>query len=173
MINRIIPQFNQVIIKNMSPRYNSIYRTITLLFCNIFSKQSTAIWSCCIYFFHKATCLKVSQAFWVPIGGTVTFIDLNVTENTQFNMGVWYIVNDHCNWMEFKPIMCKLCEVDYNAEENHQITQYPPSSYYKETFNHTCNLTSMYLYNITEQTPTTFKFVKKKYPIKRISIILT
>ncbi|QQL09817.1 RL11 Family [Baboon cytomegalovirus] len=126
------------------------------------SKPSVTIWFCYIYLWKKTTCVKDSQTFWVPVGGSVTFVDLNVTENTQFHVGRWYIAGHNCNLMLLKPIECKLCEVDYDAQDGHKINQYTLSKYYKETFNHTCNLTTLHLYNITTETPTTYKFVKEK-----------
>ncbi|QQL09642.1 RL11 Family [Baboon cytomegalovirus] len=146
----------------MFPRYYSIYRTITLLFFNIVSKQSVTIWSCCIYLFQKAIYLKASQTFWVPVGGSVTFVDLNFTENAQFHVGRWYIVDNACDWTHFTSAKCKLCEVDYDAEDSHKINRYALSKYYEGTFNHTCNLTALHLYNITTETPKTYKFVKER-----------
>ncbi|QQL10154.1 Ja07 [Japanese cytomegalovirus] len=92
------------------------------------------------------------------VHGTVTFLD--VTGLSGFSKGTWYFtrVNDSCyEIFGAEDALTTLCSVYYhiNHTEPSEILSSCPSY-----FNHTCNLTSLSLYNITPHAPTTYKLVK-------------
>ncbi|APT39921.1 Rh07 [macacine betaherpesvirus 3] len=91
-------------------------------------------------------------------GGTVTFFD--VTGYSGFTKGTWYFqpVNDSCfNTFVRNDAFTKLCGVYYQINYTDLSTIIESCQTY---FNHTCNLTSLSLHNITPQAPTTYKLVK-------------
>ncbi|AEV80356.1 membrane protein RL11B [Cercopithecine betaherpesvirus 5] len=98
------------------------------------------------------------QQFWVPVGGRVTLMDYNTN---HYKTKTWYFYYYQCySASQSQNGFCKLCEVLYpkTSHVNHKLFYG-----YTNIFNYTCNTTTLHIYNITTQTPTTYKLVKEYY----------
>ncbi|AKT72762.1 elongated Cy07 [Cynomolgus cytomegalovirus] len=112
-----------------------------------------------IFMFRDSSCSEdIFYNYSAVTGGSVTFFD--VTGLNGFAKGTWYFLpaNDSCyRTLLTNDALAKLCSIYYHIELADLITTTSSCPTY---FNHTCNITSLSLYNISDKAPTSYKLVK-------------
>ncbi|QQL09640.1 RL11 Family [Baboon cytomegalovirus] len=125
----------------------------------------------CIYLCQSINQMKASSHIYsIEAGDNVTFVDESYSDS--FFMGMWF-------FNITKPSPCyssiqqnaklnELCQI-YYGNTYYPVQQFNLNEHCKTYFNYTCNETSLHLYNISENAPTTYWLQKLGRPQKNIT----